>query len=293
MTKEEIENKITKLKIQKKLKPKEQWELKKLQNDLDKLQNQASSGVGIFVNEDNYQEVDITKIETNPYQNRTIFDEERIKELAESIAEIGLIQPISIAVSGDKYTLISGERRYRAYKSLDKKTIPAILKYNISDSELEEMALVENLAREDINIYDETLALAKLHKRGLSYSQIASKIGKSKTSVARVVSIANIENELLKEVANHNIYKPKLLELIAKKEPKEQKKLVDRLINNDLSLKELEKKEENSKEEKPKKEPKSVCNGAIIKSQSKTKLTLELNLKEIDKESLKKYIDSL
>jgi ParB family chromosome partitioning protein len=292
MTREELENKITRLKVKKKLHPKEQWELKKLKKDLEKLDATVESEpTGIFINDDSYQLIDISKITTNPYQNRTRFDEERIKELAESIEEIGLLQPVVVAKNGDEYILVSGERRLRAYTMLKREKIPTLLKYNLSNSDLEEMALVENLAREDIDIYDEVVAIAKLINRGLSYSAIATKIGKSKTHISRMNAINSIDKELLIKLAQNGIYKPKLLELIAKKEIEEQTALVDKLIDGNLTLKELEK--EKVKKEPTTKEVEYICSGVEIKSKSKDKLTLTIDLNDFDYDSIKNYLKEL
>lgn len=288
MTREEIISKIEQLKSQKKLQPKDEWELKKLQKDLDKIDNN-SSAVGVFVNENNYLEIAISTIRINPFQNRTIFDEQTIDELAQSIEEIGLLQPIVVAKNGDEYVLISGERRLRAYKKLNKQTIPSILKYNVSNTDLEEMALVENLAREDINIYDETEAITKLNKRGLSYSQIATKIGKSKTYVARVMGISNIDSQLLQKVAQNGLYKPKLLEQIAKQDPLVQPQLIDKLIDDNLNLKYFEQKEK----EPIMYEEKKLFDGVKIKKNTKRYLTIEINKKLFDKKQLMEYISHL
>jgi ParB family chromosome partitioning protein len=291
MQKEELEAKISKLNAKKKLQPKEIWELKKLQKELEKMDNPVlTEPTGVFINDDSYQLLDISKIETNPHQNRTIFDEEKIKELAESIHEIGLLQPIVVSKNADKYLLVSGERRLRAYKLLNKSKIPVLLKYNLSSSELEEMGLVENLAREDIDIYDETNAISKLHQRDLSYSQIASKIGKSKTHISRMIAISKIDSTLLQKVAQHGVYKPKLLEQIAKKEPSIQPILIDKLISNSLSLKELVQSEDKSKEPKATKEIKSICTGVVIKSKSKDKLTIEIDINNFDIDKLSQYL---
>jgi ParB family chromosome partitioning protein len=295
MQREELEKKISKLKSKKKLQPKEIWELKKLQKELEKIETPATTEpTGIFINDDSYQLIDIDKIETNPYQNRTTFDEERIKELSESIEEIGLLQPVVVAKNKDNYTLVSGERRLRAYKLLQKSQIPSLLKYNLSNSELEEMALVENLSREDIDIYDETQAISRLHKRGLSYSQIATKVGKSKTHIARMSAISQIEPTLLQKVAKEGVYKPKLLEQIAKRESQEQDILVDRLCNNNLSLKELEAtKEPKQPQEKPTKELQTLCDGVIIKAKSKDKLTIQIDTESFDYDALKAYLKEI
>ncbi len=107
-------------------------------------------------------EVELAELRPNPHQPRKTFAEETLRELADSIARSGLLQPIAVAESEDGYTIVAGERRYRALKLLERKTVPALV---LTDGSIDELALIENVQREDLHPLEEAEAMAELMER--------------------------------------------------------------------------------------------------------------------------------
>ena len=140
--------------------------------------------------------VNIDSIKSNPFQPRKTFDEDKIKELATSIREHGLIQPIVVRAQGDSYELIAGERRLKALQMLGKRTIPAIVK-EYTDGEMLEIALIENLQREDLNPIEEASAYKQLMDEfGLTQEELSQRIGKSRSVIANSIRLLNLPKEV-------------------------------------------------------------------------------------------------
>lgn len=151
------------------------------------------------------QDVKLTLIHPNPYQPRRTFDQEALKELASSIAKSGVFQPIIIRQSDPKinrYELIAGERRFRASKLAKQKTIPAIVR-NMTDEQMMEVAVLENLQREDLTPLEEAQAYQMLmDKLSLTQAQVASRLGKSRPYIAnylRLLGLPTVIKEFLNE----------------------------------------------------------------------------------------------
>ena len=139
---------------------------------------------------DTINEVDIELIEANPNQPRREFNEEALQELADSIAEIGIIQPITLRkLNNGKYQIIAGERRWRASMRAKLKAIPAYIK-TVDDENLMEMALVENIQRQDLNAIEIALAYQQLIEQyGLTQEKLAEKVGKKRATVANFLRL--------------------------------------------------------------------------------------------------------
>ncbi|MBQ1213929.1 MAG: ParB/RepB/Spo0J family partition protein, partial [Tidjanibacter sp.] len=131
------------------------------------------------------EEIDIELITPNPKQPRTIFDDDTLEELADSIATLGLIQPITVRKEvGGKYIIISGERRWRASRLAGRKSIPAYVR-EADDKELHEMALVENIQRQDLNAMEIAFSLQRLiDECGVTQEMVAQRVGKKRSTVA-------------------------------------------------------------------------------------------------------------
>ena len=151
--------------------------------------------------EEKVYELKIENVFPNPNQPRKTFDDETIKELASSISAYGVISPIIVQPKGlDRYMIIAGERRYRAAKSLGKETIPAIIK-NFDDKKIQEIAMIENLQREDLNPVDEALGIKQLMQDyDLTQEEVASTLGKSRSAVANKLRLLNLCREVLLKV---------------------------------------------------------------------------------------------
>ena len=139
-------------------------------------------------------ELDIDKIEVNPYQPRTNFNEESIKELADSIKALGIIQPITVRkLDRNKYQLVSGERRFRASKSINLETIPVYVRI-ANDQETLEMALVENIQRRDLDPIEIALSYQRLtNEINLTQNQLSERVGKQRSTVANYMRLLKLD----------------------------------------------------------------------------------------------------
>lgn len=145
-------------------------------------------------------EVELAKIRTNPYQPRKYFDEEALVSLAESISEVGLIQPVTVRKSGEFYELVAGERRLKACNLAGLESIPAIV-VDVDRSEQHVMALVENIQRKDLSSVEEALSLKKiLDQTGWAQSELARRLGRSQASVANKLRLLKLEDQVQQKV---------------------------------------------------------------------------------------------
>ena len=134
-------------------------------------------------------ELPLERIDPNPKQPRIEFDDEALRELAESIAAQGVLQPILVRAAGDRYQLVAGERRFRASKKLGRATIPAIVR-PISDEELLEVALIENLQREDLNAIEEALGYQRLlDELHYTHERLSERVGKNRSSITNTIRL--------------------------------------------------------------------------------------------------------
>ncbi len=138
-------------------------------------------------------EIDLTKIEANPFQPRTNFDEETLKELAESIKEIGLIQPITLRkISDDKYQIIAGERRFRAAQIAGLESIPAYIR-KAKDEGMLEMALVENIQREDLDAIEIAVSYQRLlEELEFTQEELSTRVGKKRSTIANYLRLLKL-----------------------------------------------------------------------------------------------------
>lgn len=185
-------------------------------------------------------EVAITDIEPNPLQPRTEFDEEALAELADSIAQLGVIQPITLKRRGDgKYTIISGERRWRASQRAGLETLPAYIR-EVDDENLHAMALVENIQRQDLNAIEIALGMQRLVEEcGLTQEAMAEKVGKKRSTVSNYMRLLSLPSEVqlaLKE----GLISMGHAKAIAGLEPDEQLKALKKCIKKALSVRQME-----------------------------------------------------
>ena len=145
-------------------------------------------------------EINLDDIRSNPYQPRKVFDEDALKELSDSIKEHGVVQPIIVKKSIKGYELVAGERRTKAAKLAGLSTIPAIIR-DFNDEEMMEIALIENIQRENLNPIEEALAFENIIKStGLTQDEIASKFGKSRSYITNMLGLLKLPNEIKKLV---------------------------------------------------------------------------------------------
>jgi ParB family transcriptional regulator, chromosome partitioning protein len=198
-----------------------------------------------FIQSEKYRDqavmVPVDKIKANPYQPRTGFDLAEINELAESIKNYGIIQFITVRAKDEGYELITGERRLRACKELGLKEIPAIIK-EFSDQEIAEIALVENLQRKDLNFLEEAEGYRQLiNNFNLTQSKLADKIGKSQATIANKLRLLSLHTDVRRLLQSSRISERHARALLKLEKKSQQLKVVDRIKEKELTVKETEK----------------------------------------------------
>ena len=195
---------------------------------------------GINLNEPTERRVPIRDIRPNPQQPRSNFNEEKIVELSESIKNQGILQPLVVRQLADGYQLILGERRFRAAKRAGLDTIPVIIK-DVSDKESLELALVENIQREELTPIEEALAYQKLmNGSDLTQDQVARRVGKSRPLVANLLRILSLPQQIQELVNKGGISVGHARALLAINTPDEQLHLARRIESEQLSVRETE-----------------------------------------------------
>lgn len=198
--------------------------------------------------------VQIKDIQKNPYQPRKEFSEEKIQELAQSIKENGLIQPIIVRQSPViGYEILAGERRYRASIAAGLSEIPVIIK-KLSDQDMMIHSIIENLQREDLNPIEEAKAYQSLIDKGYTHADIAEKMGKSRPYITNLVRLLTLPDFILTEVEAGKLSQAHA-RLLIQLSTDEQKKLLYRIQTEDLSVRQVEhllKEEKNKKKSKEK-----------------------------------------
>lgn len=186
-------------------------------------------------------EIDLDLLEVNDEQPRTVFNEQKLNELAESIEENGLVQPILVRRKGNRFQIIAGERRWRAAQKAQLLKIPAIVK-EIADDKLLELALVENIARQELNAIEEALAYQKLiSSYKLTQEQVARRVGKERSSVANIIRLLKLPEEIQQMVATEKISMGHARALLRLEDLQTQLQIAQKIINFSLSVREVEK----------------------------------------------------
>ncbi len=193
-----------------------------------------------FEKENRITTIALDLIESNPFQPRENFDEKGIEELAESIKEKGVIQPIIVREHGDKYQIVAGERRFLAAKKAGLSSIPAIIK-DITDEESAEIALIENVQRKDLNPIEEALAYKRLIEN-FHYTQeeLAKRIGKDRATIANSLRLLNLPEEIIEKIKRGLITAGHARAILSLKDEGEQKRLAEEIIEKKLSVRESE-----------------------------------------------------
>ena len=203
-------------------------------------------------------EIPLTEIRSNPYQPRKEFDEQSLREFAESIKEHGVIQPIIVKKSIKGYEIIAGERRTRASKMAGKETIPAIIR-EFTDQEMMEIALIENIQREDLNPIEEAEALAKIiESNNMTQEEAAKKFGKSRSYITNILGLLSLPEKTKKYVREGKISMGHARVLSKLSDPNQINELANLIIEEGLSVRETEKltsAEDMPKKNKIKREP--------------------------------------
>lgn len=188
-------------------------------------------------------EIPLSKIKVNPFQPRQDFDEEALQELAESIRTLGIIQPLTLRQDGlDSYQIISGERRYRAAKIAGLKSVPAYVR-KADDRAMLEMAIVENIQREDLDAIETALSFQRLiDECGLTQEEMAGRVGKKRATVTNYLRLLRLPDEIQKALKTGEISTGHAKVLLSVEDPELQKALCRGTVQGDWSVRALEQK---------------------------------------------------
>jgi ParB family chromosome partitioning protein len=186
-------------------------------------------------------EIDISSVFANPNQPRKVFDETALNELADSIKKHGVIMPIIVNKSGDRFMIIAGERRFRASKIAGLSKIPVIVK-NYDEKQIKEISLIENLQREDLNPIEAATAMRSLmNDYGMTQEDLADRIGKSRPAIANTLRLLTLSQEVIKMVANGTLSAGHARALISIPQY-DQLKIAEEVVKGGLSVRDVEKK---------------------------------------------------
>lgn len=202
--------------------------------------------------------VKITMVEPNREQPRKNFDEDALMELAESIKQFGLLQPILVQDRKDHYEIIAGERRWRAAKLAGLKEVPVIIK-NLTEQEIVEISLIENIQRENLNPIEEAQAYKRLlNEFNLKQDEVAERVSKSRTAVTNSMRLLKLCDEVQQMVINEMITTGHARALLGIEDAEQQYSVAQRIFDEKLSVRDVEKLVKNiNKPEKPKKQEES------------------------------------
>lgn len=213
------------------------------------------------IEKDEVVQIPIGSIVPNQFQPRTVFNDEKIEELAQTLKTHGMIQPIVVRQAGENYEIIAGERRWRAVKTLEWETIPAIIR-EFNDTQTASVALIENLQREELSAIEEAVAYAKLIEiHELTQESLAQRLGKGQSTIANKLRLLKLPEQIQEALMNKKITERHARSLIGLKNEKKQVLLLKEIIENDLNVKQTEdrvKELASGKKKKLKKARKSV-----------------------------------
>ena len=229
----------------------------------------------------NFDEIEIDLIDLNPYQPRTNFNQKDIDELASSIKELGLIQPITIKTKDNRYELISGERRLRAFKILKLKSIPAYVRKADDQASLE-MALVENIQRKDLDPIEIAISYNRLiEELSISHEEMSKRVGKDRSTISNYIRLLKLDPIIQSGIRDNFISMGHGRSLINIKSKDTQLIIYEKILRNGLSVRQTEKivKELNNK----KVSRVTNYNEGLLKKikllETKYKITLELKMR--------------
>ena len=232
-------------------------------------------------------EIDINLIETNPFQPRTEFDETALRELAQSIKEQGVIQPVTVRKLGyNKYQLISGERRLRASKMAGLTKIPAFIRV-ANDEQMLELALIENIHRENLNAIEVAISYQRLiDECSLTQEEVSEKVGKSRSAVANFLRLLKLPPEVQLAIRDGHISMGHARALININDKEEQLKLLQQIIMDEMTVRQTEEMADKAKGKADKERKQTNFIPEHFKSKIKT-LSQTLNTKVKVKRDIK------
>lgn len=241
-------------------------------------------------------EIELNKVHANPNQPRKIFDQDKIEALAISIKQNGLLQPIVVKTYGDGYMIIAGERRYRAYQQLNEKTIPAIIR-QFEERKVLEVALIENIQRENLNPIEEAKAYQYMvEKSNYKHHEIALKVGKSRTHIANILGLLTLPEKIKTLVEQGKLSMGHARALSKLSSEKKIIALAEKVILEDLSVRDIEKLTQSQKKKAPLNQDKPFLKEtSLLKKKFKTevKVTAKSITFKTDEQNIQFLIESL
>ncbi|NYB75459.1 ParB/RepB/Spo0J family partition protein [Sedimentibacter hydroxybenzoicus DSM 7310] len=200
------------------------------------------------------EDIDINLISPNPNQPRKVFEQDKLEELAESIKKYGVIQPIIVRKDKDIYIIIAGERRWRACKSANLKSIPCIVR-DMENRNASEIALIENIQREDLNPIDEANAYDYIMERyGITQEEVSNIVGKSRVYVTNIMRLANLDDYVKNKIVTNEISAGHGRAILSFHSER-QIEITDKIIKEGLSVRDVEKLVRDSKKPRRKQIP--------------------------------------
>ena len=226
--------------------------------DDGKIENPEREG-GVVAPADIINEIELDKIDVNPFQPRNNFDEEALDELAESIRELGIIQPVSVRLlENGRYQLITGERRIRAAKKVGLETIPAYIR-EANDQSMLEMALVENIQREDLDAIEVAISYQRLIEEcDLTQENLSQRVGKKRATVTNYLRLLKLPAEIQLGIRGRDLSMGHARTLVNVEDPDIQLQAYQKILSDELSVRKTEELVRNlkDKKEQPALEPK-------------------------------------
>ena len=186
-------------------------------------------------------ELALDQIAPNPYQPRKTFNEASIDELARSVKMHGIVQPLVVTRAGDKFKLIAGERRFRAAQKAGLESVPVVVKEDLKAGDALQIALIENIQREDLNPIEEATAYHQLHQEfGLTQEEISRRVGKERSTVANFLRLLKLPESVKKLLASGQLSMGHARALLAVESAKKQEQLADRVVKRNLNVRQTE-----------------------------------------------------
>ncbi|WP_278554777.1 ParB/RepB/Spo0J family partition protein [Parvimonas micra] len=251
-----------------------------------------------FITDENLLTVDLDKLKAREDQPRKNFDDDSLEELANSIKADGVIQPIVVRKVGDKYEIIAGERRFRASKLAGLEKVPIIVK-NVSDRKARELALVENIQREDLNPIEEAISLKTLMEEyKLTQQELSDIVGKSRSYIANNLRLLNLSDYIKDYLIRGELSPSQGRTLLSLETEEERKKYLDKLLVKEVNIRDVEKKAKQSKNKTEDIFIKDICERLTEVLDAKVKIHEnkkggQIEISYLNEADLQRIIDSL
>ena len=251
-----------------------------------------------FITDENLLTVDLDKLKAREDQPRKNFNDDSLEELANSIKADGVIQPIVVRKVGDKYEIIAGERRFRASKLAGLEKVPIVVK-NVSDRKARELALVENIQREDLNPIEEAISLKTLMEEyKLTQQELSDIVGKSRSYIANNLRLLNLSDYIKDYLIRGELSPSQGRTLLSLETEEERKKYLDKLLVKEVNIRDVEKKAKQSKNKTEDIFIKDICERLTEVLDAKVKIHEkkkggQIEISYLNEADLQRIIDSL